>query len=119
MTDKPTWKAAQFVQVTLTNDDLEAMKTWIKARSDVSEFMQRIIEEGHKLSFNYDRKNHWFVCWAIPTSETDPNNGLILSGRGKNPANALGQVLWLHYEKYAEKWPGAKDNGSARLWDDE
>ena len=118
MADKE-FKKSWFVAVTLTDKDRLAIKAWVKDRTDVSDMMHKIIEGGYKLTFSWDEKNSAHVVWMVPTHPKNDNAGLILSGRGRNPVNALAQALWLHFVKYKAVWPRPDNDTPKPTWDDD
>ncbi len=113
------FKRAWFVAVTLTDKDRASIKAWAKTTAEVSDMMHKIIEAGYKLTFSYDERNEAHVVWMTPTNAKHENNGLILSGRGRNPVNALYQALWLHFIKYKGVWPRPDGQVKLTTWDDD
>lgn len=108
-----------FVDYTLTNSEIAKMKSWVKDIGNVSDMMHQIIEGGYKLTFSWDERNNCHCCWLIPATKQNDNSGLILSGRGRNPVNALVQCLWVHFVKYKANWPGREKQEKLPTWDDE
>lgn len=119
VSEQKPFQKSTFVDYSLTPRELAAMKQWAKERTDVSDMMHKVIETGYKLTFSWDERNQCHCCWMIPAVPQNDNFGLILSGRGRNPVNALCQCLWCHFVKFKAAWPGKQANEKIPTWDDE
>lgn len=96
---------AQFVNYDLTPDDKTAFKDWFHENlADVWDFVDKLLDGGYHVSIKWDTYNSCYGAFLICKSQTSPNRGCILTGRGKTSLSALMGALYRHYVIFEEAW---------------
>ena len=113
------WTPAKFVNYTLTKAETGRLKKFAADEWQGGNWLEKVVEEGYKVTFSYDDRVKCHCCWLIPqgSSETG-NDGLILSGRGGTLVNAAIEAVFKHVRLFQGNWPSVTSDGSW-TWDTE
>lgn len=83
----------------------DEQKAELKAQNfNLDNALVRLTEEDMKVTISFDSYNECYACFLIPKSQTDPNFGAILSGRGSTPAKAVKQACYIHWNIFDRNW---------------
>ena len=115
---KSSAKKNPFVQFELTDEQRLMCKSTAVDPDDIDAWMSRLLESGYKVSLKYDDYNQCFACFVVAPDADDPNEGLILSGRGSSPFKALKQAWFKDVRMLAGEWFKFSDNSQRMTIDD-
>lgn len=104
----PQFKPGQFVNVSLSVDDVFNIKLQAWHEEEFNDAFSRLCMDGYKTTLRYDQRNQCYAAWLLPT-EGGPNDGYILSGRGSTPFKALKQLAYIHYKLLEGRWDANGD----------
>lgn len=106
-----------FVSYNLSVDQRKTIKAIENVFDEQDAALQRLIMAGHRVGVKWDTYSSSYLATVSPTSEDDPNFGLVLTGRGSTPLRAIKQALWIHFIVFAGKaWD--RPAGEDELLDD-
>lgn len=96
-----------FLTVSLSSED----KEWLATADCALEFpiqgLLDLVQEGYKVSFNYDGKNHTHIATLTDNSPESPTHKSILSGRGSSTLNAWFALMYRHNILLQKDWSSA------------
>lgn len=94
----------RFINVQLDKAD----KVRLGALDGLAEFplshVSALVQEGYKVSFSEDSKNHSFIASLTDQRETSPFYKCILTGRGTTATNAWVSLCYKHIYMAQEDW---------------
>ncbi len=112
----PAFAPAKFVNITLSKEQLSAVKAESWDMSMTDNVLNKLLSDGYKVTMRYDDRNDCFACWLIPSAGSE-NAGYILAGRGSTPSKAIKQLAFLHFKVFDEVW-GSEDQSHVSELDD-
>jgi len=63
-----------------------------------------LVQEGYKVSFSEDSKNHSYICSLSDCREDSPSFKHTLTGRGATPAAAFSACCYKHFNIARKDW---------------
>lgn len=97
-TGKIPFSDFRFVRIELTSAERDDCRSMLEAGEFESFSIDDYLAEGYKVSFNRDDAHDSTICSISQPDPTHQNAGLILTGRGRDSAAALGVVSYKsHY----------------------
>lgn len=99
------WQQATFINRDLTTQEAEACKLWEFSEEEAFDTLEKITQEGYKVTFRLDEYHHCAGCWLLPEKTHLDNAGKILTGRGSSAYKAFKQVYYKHAVLFSELWP--------------
>lgn len=110
------FKPAQFVNVNLTRDQLEAVKATDWTIDKCDSLIHALLFDGFKLTLRYDTRNSCFASWLIPP-DGHRWAGMILSGRGSTPNKSIKQLMYMHHVVLEGRWDTLQDQSPLEMDD--
>lgn len=101
---KPKQFDFQFVKCDLPVETKEMVKKWDEDYTLTIDNLERMIEDGYKISISRDKYNDCIGAFATHPDQQSPNNGFCLSARGPSMLNALKVLVYKHFNILQEKW---------------
>lgn len=102
--------SSRFVQYELDEDERLKCKQWSLSCDDLWMELLALCDDGYSVSVKFDAYSEAYACFVQVRGDTDnPNNGLILTGRGSTPFKSVKQAVFKHksigpsWVRYAEK----------------
>lgn len=100
------FKSGTFINHTFSADDKGRFKEWAaSALVELGGWIDRLLEDGYKLSVKYDDFTSAYACFIQPISERDGNAGFILTGRSRSGSMAILAGIYRHYVIFEAQWP--------------
>lgn len=112
----PGWKPAQFVSVTLTDEDKLAVKSAPNTFETLDESLVAMLHDGYSFKLKSDVFNGCFACYVSPP-DSSANSGWMLTGRGSTPLKAVKQALYIHRVVLDGDWPDVNEPRRGELDD--
>lgn len=84
----------RFANIEFTTQEREDFKLQLHAGDFESFSVSHWLEQGYKVSFSLGNGGDTCICSISCKASDHPNAGLIISGRGRDPATALGAVSY-------------------------
>lgn len=95
---KPAFELKGFVPCDLTKDLKEAGKVWVAQHADdLSSNTEKLVDNGYKVSFSFDRVHDCFQASATCTDAENADYGFCLTARAPELWSALGLLMYKHY----------------------
>ena len=102
---KGNWQK-EFVNVSLTAADKESVKVWTGKTDLIVEYMLKAITDGYELKQAWNMKTNTYMAYMSTSAGEGVNAGLMLTGIGSTPLNALASLLYKHFTIFKGKqWP--------------
>jgi len=79
----------RFVRLELSEAEKQDFRSLLAAEEFTSDFLDRVIRAGYKVSLGIDKNGGGFLCSIRAESRDLLDAGLILTGRGKTIATAV------------------------------
>jgi len=106
----------RFINVSLDKTDKERLAELLHSDTYPIEGLSGLCEEGYKVSFSYDSKNHSHICSLTDVDEGSPFHKCILTGRGSTALNGWLSACYKHFvlaEGDWEKFGSREESGSS------
>lgn len=87
----------EWVDISLSVEESAAMKKLYGDGDKLSADVERIQDDGYKLTLTSDSYNKCSACYVIPKHEDMVNYGKILTARGSDTWKAIRGALFRHY----------------------
>src|SRR5690349_8697390 len=105
---KPTEAAKQwqqtFVQCELDKSTKEQVKKWDVKYEATLDGLDRMINDGYKVSIAKDNYNGCVGVFCTMTDKNGPNRDLCLTSRGPGMLDALKVLVFKHFQVLQEHW---------------
>jgi hypothetical protein len=95
--------SVEFVRRELTETEKLEFRTWRDDIDTVIGELDRMLEDGHKVSLKYDLYNGAYAAFIFADDDSD-NAGYCLTGRGGNAYRALSEALYKHVVLLRGNW---------------
>lgn len=99
-----TWKPQGFVNLYLTEGQLDHAWTTFEDRAKVYASFENEMGNGYRFTFSIDAKTGAFVCTCNCKDESSPNFGWLLSSFAPTWEEALILTLYKHLVVLEAKW---------------
>lgn len=95
----------KWVDISLTVAESKAMKEAYADFEKLAGDIERIQDDGYKITLTDDTYNECSACYIIPKDEKNGNFGMILTARGSDTWKAIRGALFRHYVLFeGSKW---------------
>jgi len=115
---KPRFNGAQFVQYELDKAQQAECKAWTVTGEELWSEIQAQIDDGYKFTLKEDTYNECYGVFMQPSTDSGPNSGSILTGRGSTIGKALKQVIYKHRVCLQGDWSAYLERRGRDLIDD-
>lgn len=104
MATKPTlskpqpngWTPGTFVNLYLTEGQMEAAWDMYKKSEKLDIDMERLLHDGYRFTYSEDKKSGGIICTMTVRDEANPNFNFLLSSFAPSPREALTLTLYKH-----------------------
>lgn len=94
-----------FINYDLRVEEKKALKAMVEKTPDkVFDLFEQAVADGYSITIKHDEYNDCTGAFMRNTLENGHNQGLILTGRGKNAFGAIAGVLYRHYLLFQGDW---------------
>jgi len=94
----------QFVRHQMTRDEKAAFREWQLTGEELVQMLDRLIDDGYKLSVSSDDYNKCNQATLTCKNEKSDDYGYILPGRASSAFDALKVVLYKHFVLLTGGW---------------
>ena len=108
--------APQFVQYTLTDDQLAAARAACEDMTDFCHIVLGFIETGYKFSISTDKYGGGVQAFLTPTEPGTANWGWTLTARAPDVESAAGVLAYKHYTLFDGIWPKEGQKRRGQTW---
>jgi hypothetical protein len=106
-----------WIRCDLTDEHKKHMKSLKFEPKGALESLERLVEDGFKLTFSRDAKNDCVGAYLTSPKESESDPQLCLSARGPTLTSAIMVLLYKHFELLGEDWSSHIDKrGVADPW---
>jgi len=84
-----------FININLTDEDKSSIKSITYEPSDAFMDLDRLSDDGFKLTFSYDDYNRCYQVIAARKDRDNPDYGIMLAARGSTALKALRQWMYI------------------------
>lgn len=96
---------ARFINIALTKEQSAFLKAKQFTSDDAFAHLERLLDDGYKLSVSYDDYHNCFSASLVPIGVDHMHAGFILAGKGSSALKAVKQLMYIHYELLDGIWP--------------
>lgn len=107
---KNSW-GTQFVLCELTTEHKEAMKKWSVKDTELMDELDRLVNDGYKISFSRDENHDCVAAFATSPADDRGVRKYTLSARGPGMLPALRCLCYKHFIMLEGKWLVPEDHG--------
>jgi len=107
-----------YIEVRLDEEGKGLFKQWKVSEPDLEAVVDKLAEDGYRMSLAYDDYNAAFMCSLTTKDAQNVNAGWVLVGRGKTCLAALAQAIFKHTVVTSGNWVNFRQS-SRNDWDDE
>jgi hypothetical protein len=93
-----------FVNWSLSAEEKASCKAWLINLEDLDDALLKLVEGGYKTTLSWDTYRECFTASIVPTEDSDPNKGYILTGKGSTPLKAVKQACYIHWHVMDGNW---------------
>lgn len=114
--DKKPWEV-EFVSIELTELEKSHLKTQAWKPDEVMSELDRLADDGYKVSLWKDKFNDCAGCTITCNAEGHSNHRKCITGRGPDFIGAIASVLYKHYTLCEGDWSKReRQGGSDNAW---
>jgi hypothetical protein len=109
-----------FINRELTDAEKQGLKKlWGGGEFDIWNSLDKLADEGYRISFKHDDYGDCAACFMQHVEPKHTNAGKMLTGRGRTVRSAAMELLYKHFEIFAQEWPDRENPAGYVAWDDE
>jgi len=99
--------SAQFLNYTLTVDEVARFKKWRDEQTieTLNEAIEGLLDKRYSVSVKWDTFNECYSAFITAPKGDDGDITVILSGRGRSAVSATLGALFRHYHVFEGVWP--------------
>jgi hypothetical protein len=103
---KPAYQEAQFINHSFNEAVKGEFKKWAATTLPLlGDVIDKLLDDGYKLSAKYDSYSDAYACFIQATSPDNRNTGFILTGRSRSGSMAILAAVYRHYVLFEGDWP--------------
>jgi len=98
--------AVQFINYELPEEERRRFKAWAHENAgEILTLLEKLLDDGYGFSCKWDDYGNCAAAFIQCRSETSPNKGWLLTGRGSTAFSAIAGALYRHYVLFEGVWP--------------